>query len=157
MYVPGLTQNLLSVGQLIRKEYVVKFDSNYCIIDRRDNQLVAKVQMSLNKVFPLIMPAKEEQDLQVEKINESFLWHWSYGHLNYRTLKVPKEKIFVIHLSKMKKMSVCEGCISGKLHRLLFTKSSWRAKALLESVVQISVDELKLHQLIKKIFSTFCR
>lgn len=77
---------------------MVKFDGDYCIIGRRDNQLVAKVQMSLNKVFPLIMPAKEEQDLQAEKINESFLWHWSYGHLNHRSLKVLKEKILVIGL-----------------------------------------------------------
>lgn len=30
LYVPGLTQNLLSVGQVIRKGYMVKFDGDYC-------------------------------------------------------------------------------------------------------------------------------
>lgn len=30
LYVPGLTQNLLSVGLLIRKGYMVKFDGDYC-------------------------------------------------------------------------------------------------------------------------------
>lgn len=30
LYVPGLTQNLLSVGQVIRKGYMAKFDGDYC-------------------------------------------------------------------------------------------------------------------------------
>lgn len=35
-YVPGLTQNLLSVGQLIHKNYKVIFDDDKCnIIDKR--------------------------------------------------------------------------------------------------------------------------
>lgn len=75
LYVSGLTRDLLNVGQLIRKGCAVNFDSDYCIIiDKRNNQLVEKVQMSPNEVFPLIMPAKEEHGLQVEKINESLLW-----------------------------------------------------------------------------------
>lgn len=30
LYVPGLTQNLLSAGQVIRKGYMAKFDGDYC-------------------------------------------------------------------------------------------------------------------------------
>lgn len=43
LYVPGLTSNLLSVGQLLRKNYSVKFDGNESIIyDKNKNIIVAK-------------------------------------------------------------------------------------------------------------------
>ena len=38
LYVPGLTQNLLSVGQLLQKDYALKFDNGECIIiDKKKN------------------------------------------------------------------------------------------------------------------------
>lgn len=160
LYIPGLNQNLLSVGQHIRKGYIVKFDSDYCIIiEKINNQLVIKVQMSPNKDFLLIMLAKEEHGLQVKKIIESLLWHWRYGHLNKRSLKVLKEKNMVIGLPFIRnEEKVHEGCIYSKFHRLPFTKTSWRAKALLELVhVNICGPARTPSINQKNIFSTFCR
>ena len=30
--------------------------------------------------------------------------------------------------------SICEGCVTGEMHRLSFTKTAWRVKALLQLV-----------------------
>lgn len=136
LYVPGLTQNLLSVGQLLQKDYALKFDNGECIIiDKKKNFTVAKVKMTPNKIFPLMMPLNENFALKGEKINDSYLWHLRYGHLNYKGMRLLKEKNMVKGLPNIDKIDkVCEGCIYGKMHRLPFPKFAWRAKAPLELV-----------------------
>ena len=56
-YVPSLKHNLLSVGQLTQKGYIVIFQCQECVIDDKplSKKLIAKVQMMRNKIFPLIM------------------------------------------------------------------------------------------------------
>ncbi|XP_039131784.1 uncharacterized protein LOC120268441 [Dioscorea cayenensis subsp. rotundata] len=53
-YVPNLAYNLLSVSQLILSGYSVLFSNETCYIkDAEIGQLVTKVQMTANKMFPL--------------------------------------------------------------------------------------------------------
>ncbi|KAH9681306.1 hypothetical protein KPL71_026926 [Citrus sinensis] len=136
LYVPNLTQNLLSVGQLIQKGFPIYFDDEKCkIIDKTNNHTVAVVEMSKNKVFPLVMPLDENVALKTENSDLSNLWHLRYGHLNYKGLNLLKQKNMVIGLPDIGRYEkVCEGCIYGKMHRLPFPKNSWRAKAPLELV-----------------------
>ena len=51
LYVPTLSHNLLSAGQLIQKGYRVVFEENKCKVIDKKNQLMAKVEMTHNKVF----------------------------------------------------------------------------------------------------------
>ncbi|KAH9726202.1 hypothetical protein KPL70_008169 [Citrus sinensis] len=136
LYVPNLTQNLLSVGQLIQKGFLIYFDDEKCkIIDKTNNHTVAVVEMSKNKVFPLVMPLDENVALKTENSDLSNLWHLRYGHLNYKGLNLLKQKNMVIGLPDVGRYEkVCEGCIYGKMHRLPFPKNSRRAKAPLELV-----------------------
>ncbi|KAH9723491.1 hypothetical protein KPL70_007130 [Citrus sinensis] len=136
LYVPNLTQYLLSVGQLIQKGFSIYFDDEKCkIIDKTNNHTVAVVEMSKNKVFPLVMPLDENVALKTENLDLSNLWHLRYGHLNYKGLNLLKQKNMVTGLPDVGRYEkVCEGCIYGKMHRLPFPKNSWRAKAPLELV-----------------------
>ncbi|CAN0881937.1 Retrovirus-related Pol polyprotein from transposon TNT 1-94 [Linum grandiflorum] len=136
LYVPELAQNLLSVGQLMMKNYKLLFDNGECeIINKSNNSKVAKIPMTSNQLFPLTMARNEEVALKSQSMDESFLWHLRYGHLNYKGLKLLKEKNMVVGLPHINKEDkVCEGCIYGKMHRLPFPKTTWRAKAPLELV-----------------------
>ncbi|BBH00588.1 cyclic nucleotide gated channel 1 [Prunus dulcis] len=52
LYVPNLAQNLLSVGQLLQRGFLVKFEDDYCVIsDKKNNTLVAKIKMTANKIW----------------------------------------------------------------------------------------------------------
>lgn len=53
--VPGLKNNLISIGQLMQKGYNVFFENDVCtILDRTlSKQLIAKFQMTNNRMFPL--------------------------------------------------------------------------------------------------------
>ncbi|KAL0461981.1 UNVERIFIED_CONTAM: hypothetical protein Slati_0085700 [Sesamum latifolium] len=60
-YVPDLTQKLLSVGQLLKKNYKVEFDNDICIIiDKQRKYIVAKIKMSQNKVFPFHLQGSQK-------------------------------------------------------------------------------------------------
>ena len=124
-YVPGLTENLLSVGQLMENGYSLKFDDGKCIIfDKRRNQIITEVKMAQNKVFPLSMTIQDGYILKVTEANESYLWHLRFGHLNFRSLILLKKKNMVVGLPNIKEEDkICEGCIYGKMHRLSFTNS----------------------------------
>ena len=52
-FVPGLKNNLLSVGQLILKGYDIRFRDGSCEIRDSSNKLIGKVLMTSNKMFPL--------------------------------------------------------------------------------------------------------
>ena len=54
-YVEGAKHNFLIIGQLIQKGYRVYKEDNYCVIKYKhiSNQLIAKVPMKRNRLFPL--------------------------------------------------------------------------------------------------------
>ena len=57
LYVPEINQNLLSVGQLLKKGYRVLFKDNHCLITDAQGREVFKVQMK-GKSFTLSMMAE---------------------------------------------------------------------------------------------------
>jgi hypothetical protein len=81
LYVPSLSQNLPSVGQLLRKGYSLLFDDGECTVyDKKHKLTMAEVGMSRNNVFPLSMPSNEKIALKCEYVDDSHLWHLRYGH-----------------------------------------------------------------------------
>ena len=56
-YVPGLKCSLLSIGKLMQKGYNVFFKDDVCIIMDKppSRQVIAKVHMTRNRMFPLKM------------------------------------------------------------------------------------------------------
>ncbi|KAL5719096.1 hypothetical protein ACHQM5_011921 [Ranunculus cassubicifolius] len=54
LLVPDLAQNLLSIGQLLERGYVVHFDDLACKIYDQQRREIAKVKMKGNRSFPLI-------------------------------------------------------------------------------------------------------
>ncbi|CAN0907141.1 hypothetical protein LINGRAHAP2_LOCUS24643 [Linum grandiflorum] len=97
LYVPELAQNLLSVVQLILKNYKLLFDNGECeIINKSNNSKVEKIPMTSNRLFPFTMVKNEEVALKSQSMAGSFLWHLRYGHLNYKRLKLMKEKNMMV-------------------------------------------------------------
>lgn len=54
MYVPGLAQNLISVGQLMKMGYLVAFKDDKCMIyGDEGKRLLSTIQMTSDRMFPL--------------------------------------------------------------------------------------------------------
>ncbi|CAN6694158.1 unnamed protein product [Malus baccata var. baccata] len=83
MLVPGLEENLLSVGQMMEHGYFLLFGDIMVEIydDRTLSNLVVKVQMK-NRSFPLLLNCLEEVARKANTIDSGRLWHKRFGHLN---------------------------------------------------------------------------
>ncbi|CAL8168827.1 unnamed protein product [Prunus armeniaca] len=113
MLVPGLKENLLSVGQMIEHGYYLVFGNHKVEIynDSSLSNLVAKAEIHL--------AYKASVDHSTE------LWHRRFGHLNMSSLKLLKEQDMVVGLPEIKGIKeVCEGCVLGKQCREAFPREA---------------------------------
>nr|CAN66871.1 hypothetical protein VITISV_021425 [Vitis vinifera] len=135
----SLEQNLLSVGQLVEHGYKLHFEYNECTIydNEQRRNLVKKIKMEKNRSFPIVFKYAENVALRMEDVEEAWLWHRRFGHLNFNSLKMLYQRKMVQGLPNTieEKNEVCDGCALGKHHRQSFLKGvAWRAKKVLELI-----------------------
>ncbi|KAB2622242.1 hypothetical protein D8674_024424 [Pyrus ussuriensis x Pyrus communis] len=138
MLVPGLAENLLSVGQMTEHGYFLLFgDYKVDVFDDRSLQnLVVSVKQKGNRCFPLILNTNKELALRTNVQDCVRIWHKRFGHLNFRSLKLLQSQEMVLGLPEIQDSeTVCQSCALGKNHREPFPKESmWRAKEPLELI-----------------------
>lgn len=135
-YVSGLKHNLLSVGQLLLRGHDVIFKDNICEIRTKNGDLITKVRMTHNKMFPIKICYEKLVCFETLVNDTSWLWHCRFGHLSFDTLSHMCQQHMVRGMSNIKKEDqLCEACVFGKHHRNSFpTGGSWRASKPLELV-----------------------
>ena len=120
LYVPKLACNLFSVRAAASRGNVVKFGQSKCWIRDRDGKLRGMGSLT-DKVYQLnCKPLTTEQaSPALEERNGVNLWHQRFGHLNTQQLMkiVDNQLALGVKIPKNEKMSFCEGCIEGKMHR----------------------------------------
>jgi hypothetical protein len=66
-YVYGLNHNMISIGKLLQKGYIIHMEDNHCVIMDKfpSNILIAKIQMTSSRMFPLALkPTKKKNTTQ---------------------------------------------------------------------------------------------
>ena len=136
LLVPKLDTNLLSVGQMMEKGYSLLFKGDSCTIydNKNTNSEIAKIKMQPKRNFPINMQHVEAAMKAQE--DDSWIWHWRFGHFNYHGLKLLHQKNMMRDLPAIhEKHDVCEGCLLGKQQRKSFPSGkAWRAMKVLELV-----------------------
>ncbi|KAM1223589.1 hypothetical protein ACFX2G_043549 [Malus domestica] len=139
MHLPGLKENLLSVGQMDEHGYYLLFGGGLCSVfdgPSLDN-LVINVKKKENRCYPLSLWKNSQLVLKASTdTNSTWIWHKRLGHLNLRSLKQLRENEMVHGLPHLENIDgVCEGCQFGKQHRDWFPKEkAWRASSPLELI-----------------------
>lgn len=136
LFVPDLKTNLLSVSQLQEKGYGIYVKNGVCRIEDEKLGLIAQVNMTANRMFPLYLQENTQSCLSARLKVKEWLWHFRYGHLSFGGLKTLQQKNMVTGLPQITIPSeVYEECVVSKQHRNQFPQGkSWRAKATLELV-----------------------
>ncbi|CAL2245496.1 unnamed protein product [Prunus armeniaca] len=119
-YLPGLKENLLSVGQMDEHGYYLAFGGKMCSIFEGPSLkcLVIKVEMKRNRCYPLALLPNDHIALKASISNSTWTWHKRLGHLHLKGLSQLKEKDMVHGLPFMEKVDgVCDGCQFGKQYR----------------------------------------
>ena len=85
LFVPKISQSLLSVGQMLEKNYSLHFQNMSCIVVDNVGCKLMTIKMR-DKSFPIKW---KETNLHVYTIvvDEPVLWHKRFGHFHYTALK----------------------------------------------------------------------
>ncbi|KAI5320266.1 hypothetical protein L3X38_039974 [Prunus dulcis] len=138
MLVPGLEENLLSVGQMMEHGYCLVFGKGMVTIfdDWSLQNPIDKVPMTSNRCFSLTMVPATQLVLRASVTHSLQTWHKRLGHLNDQSIKMLANQDMVHGLPSLEKdLAVYEGCKLGKQHRDSFpAESTWRAQFPLELV-----------------------
>lgn len=124
-YIPKLTSNILSIGQLLERGYKIHMED--CMLWLRDQEfkLVAKVPMTKNRMFLLNLKNGGAKCLKSCVDDSSWIWHMQFDHLNFGGLKALRDKKMVKGIPVIDHPDqVCEACLLGKHSRRSFPKQS---------------------------------
>ena len=157
LFVPKLRHNLISIGQLNSNNYKIVLEEKHCKIFYK-NTLVAEVPITGNRMSLL----RIESNVVCLKalVNDFWLWHKSFGHLNFGSLSLMQNKNLVrgFHSSIESNNKICEGCAIGKQQRATFTHyqfSSYEPLALVHWYICGPMQNLSLGN--NNYFSSICR
>jgi len=143
-FVPGLKNNLLSVGQLQQKGLRFIIEDDVCEVwHKLEQRMVMHSTMTKNRMFAIVATVREAREtegkrcLQVIEAQDN-LWHKRFGHLNHHGLRSLAEKEMVKGLPKLThgdKDVTCEICLKGKQIRESIPKESmWKSTQVLQLV-----------------------
>lgn len=95
LYIPDIKSNLLSIGQLIEKDYKVLIEYRMMkVIDSR-NRLILKAHMSRNRLFRIEHDVLEHKCLAAAASIDEWLWNYRLDHLNFIDISNLKRKNMV--------------------------------------------------------------
>ncbi|KAA3452985.1 copia-type polyprotein [Gossypium australe] len=134
-FVPDLKNNLLSMGQLQEKGIDILIQRSECKLYHPQRGLIVTTKMTRNMMFvisAIVLPCSQllvSSCFQTTTEDISHLWHYRFGHLNYKSLRMMQSKRSVRGLPTINiPNKVCTHCFIRKQHKEEMTKkSSWRA------------------------------
>lgn len=152
-FVPDLTTNLLSIGQLQERRLAILIKDGSCKVYHEDLGLIIHTSMTTNHMFVVLADTTESSCLKVSHENSN-LWHRRFGHLNQHSLENLSKKEMVIGLSDFEKFeTVCEVCAKGKQHREAFPKqANWKATEKLQLIHTDLCGPIQPHTIGEKMY-----
>lgn len=124
-YVPSMKSNILSLGQLLEKNYEVHMKNLSLLLQDDHENVIAKVPMTKNRMFLLDIQTDVAKCLKACVKDTSWLWHLRLGHINFGGLKLLAQKGMLMGLPFIDQPDqLCEGCLVGKQFRKSFPKET---------------------------------
>ena len=121
--MPSLKTNLLSLGQLLQKGFVMTIEDNCLKVFDRNQKLVIQENLSQSRMFRIGMNILKHQCFATSKNKEEWLWHLRFDHLNFKDLHLLTSHKMVEGLPQIVVPNdVCKECIECKHTRGNFNK-----------------------------------
>ena len=135
-YIPRLTTNIVSIGQLDEDGFKVLIESGILRLFDLQRQLLAKVERSSSRLYFLDMNIVAPVCLTARAGDVTWRWHERFGHINFQSLRKLGRKDMVLGLPSIDHVEqVCEDCVLAKQKRTPFPKAAkFRAAEQLELV-----------------------
>jgi hypothetical protein len=135
-FIPKLTINMVSVGQLDEGGFKIIIDRGLMVVRDPEGRLLAKVQRSLNHLYILNVEFATLVCLVVKGVEDAWVWHTRFGLLNFPALRKLAWEGMVCGLPEVDHTNqICGGCLAGKHRRTPFRRQTeCKAKSPLKLV-----------------------
>lgn len=121
LFVPGMKSNLLSLGQLLEKGYMMEMKEKFLKVHDRNERPILKAPLAKNRTFQVLLKIMEHQCLASSVSKDEWLWHYRFGHLNFNDLCLLHRQDMVRGLPRIQlPKELCEDCLESKLPRNSF-------------------------------------
>ncbi|XP_062104333.1 uncharacterized mitochondrial protein AtMg00300-like [Humulus lupulus] len=129
-YVSNLSRNLVSLSVLDDADYTVKIERGFMKICRGSIVVLKGIKDSL---YYLIGETVTSSNTLAEAPTDhkAILWHKMLGQIGNKGLQVLKKQSLLSN-DKMSKVDLCENCVWGKHHRLVFKVGQHNSRGILE-------------------------
>ena len=97
-FVDGLKHNLLSVGQLMDKDYQLQFGNHTCIIKDKEGKLLGTHTRTMGNAFQL---NSTEITCLVAKVDNNWLWNKQFCYINFDNIVKSSNRLVVRDLAKI--------------------------------------------------------
>ncbi|UYV80232.1 K02A2.6-like, partial [Cordylochernes scorpioides] len=137
MFVPNLTNNLLSVSAITRNKGKVVFEDEKVFVVKNGKK-VLEGEKQENGLYTINIetenPEIEESHLTATRNEEMLKWHRKMGHISFSSLKQLKSMVNGINIEKISQDGICETCIKAKQVRKPFNSIRTKSKRPLEII-----------------------
>jgi transposase InsO family protein len=135
-YIPKLSHNIISLGQLEEEGCKVVMWLGECTVFGTDGRLLIRVRRTENRLYVLKLEIAQPVCMSASTNSIAWKWHARFGHLNFQALRRMRQEGLVEGLPYIDHVEqVCDGCMVGKQRRVSFPqKAQFRASEVLELV-----------------------
>jgi hypothetical protein len=124
-YIPRLTTNIVSLGQMDEDGFKVDIESGVLRLYDLKRKLLAKVHRSPSRLYFLDMNIAAPVCLTARVGDVAWCWHERYGHLNFQSLRKLGRADMVRGLPAIDHVDqVCEDCVLAKQKRTPFSQAA---------------------------------
>ncbi|WVZ50371.1 hypothetical protein U9M48_001629 [Paspalum notatum var. saurae] len=135
-YIPQLTANIVSLGQLEEAAYDIHLRCGAMEIREPGGSLLARIPRIGNRLYVLNVNVARPVCLAAHGEECAWRWHARLGHINMPTLRKMAREELIRGLPAIEQVDqLCEACLASKQRRTVFLdQAQWRAKHALELV-----------------------
>ena len=124
-YLPRLTANIISVGQLDEGGYQVLVEDGVMRIRDEERRLLAKIPRSPGRLYVLDVTIARPVCLAARIDDDAWTWHSRFGHIHFAALRKMAREELVRGLPLLNQVEqVCEACLAGKQRRVPFPQKA---------------------------------
>jgi hypothetical protein len=128
-FLPRLTTNIISVGQLDEAGYQVLVEHGVMRVRDEEGRLLAKIPRSPGRMYNLDVTIARPVCLAARTDDDAWRWHQRFGHIHFAALRKTGREELVRGLPVIDQVDqVCDACLAGKQKRVPFPqKALWRS------------------------------
>jgi transposase InsO family protein len=134
LYVPGLTNNLLSISSLKKKGFRLAFIDGEVLMWAKGETLNEAIIIGSEENGLYKLKGHSEAAMTHAIKNSCELWHRRLAHINYKALSYICKAVTGLPELKVDHEGVCNGCAQGKNIKNPFPKRDDKAEGVLELV-----------------------